>query len=194
MDIRTRKKDHVASATKKQVEYCLASGFEDMRFVHNSLPEMDLESVDMGCRLFGKKLSCPLIITGMTGGYSGAEKINQKLALAAQKNGIAFGLGSQRAMLEKPKLAPTFKVRKVAPDIPVIGNIGACQLEKYGVRRIREMLDCVEADALAIHLNPLQEVLQPEGDNKFSGIAKNIGVFCKELGLPVIVQISITKE
>ncbi len=188
MDIQSRKKDHVESATKKHVEYCPASGFEDIRFVHNSLPEIDLDSVDTSCRLFGKSLSSPLIITGMTGGYSGAEKINQKLAIAAQKNNIAFGLGSQRAMLEKPKLSSTFKVRKVAPDIPIIGNIGACQLEKYGVRKIREMLDAVEADVLAIHLNPLQEVLQPEGDNKFSGIVRHISIFAKELGLPVIVK------
>lgn len=124
----------------------------------------------------------------MTGGYPGAEKINLSLAAAAEKERLALGLGSQRAMIEKPELASTYKVRKAAPSIPLIGNIGACQLASYGVKKVREMLDSVEADALAIHLNPLQEVVQPEGDKKFSGILSQIGIFCRELGLPVIVK------
>jgi isopentenyl-diphosphate delta-isomerase len=188
MDIRSRKKDHVESARKKDVEYSFGAGFSDVRFVHNSLPEMDLDEVDTRSSLFGKKLLAPLIIVGMTGGYPDAEKINLKLASAAQDGGLAFGLGSQRAMLERPELASTYKVRKVAPDIPIIGNMGGCQLSKYGVKRIREMLDSVGADALAIHLNPLQEVCQPEGDKKFSGILEQIAVFSRDLGLPVIVK------
>ena len=188
MDIRSRKKEHVESARKRDVEYSFSSGFEDLRFVHDSLPERDFASVDSSCSIFGKKMAAPLIITGMTGGYPDAEKINLSLAAAAEKEGLALGLGSQRAMIERPELASTYKVRRNAPSIPLIGNIGGCQLEKYGVKKVREMLDSVEADALAIHLNPLQEMVQPEGDKKFAGILHQIGVFCRELGLPVIVK------
>lgn len=188
MDIRSRKKEHVESARKKDVEYQQSAGFADVRFVHNSLPERDLADVDCSASLFGKRLAAPLIIVGMTGGYPEAEKINLKLASAAQKEGFAFGLGSQRAMLEKPELARTYKVRKVALTIPVIGNIGAVQLKKYGVKKVRAMLDEVGADALAIHLNPLQEVCQPEGDSKFSGVLEQIGIFAKDIGLPLIVK------
>jgi isopentenyl-diphosphate delta-isomerase len=133
-------------------------------------------------------MAAPLIISGMTGGYPGAEKINLKLAVAAEKEGVALGLGSQRAMLEKPNLASTYQVRKVAPSIPLIGNLGGCQLAQYNVKKVREMLDGIGADALAIHLNPLQEVCQPEGDSKFSGIVGQIGAFSRDLGLPVIVK------
>ncbi len=188
MDIRSRKKDHVESAMRQDVEYSFPAGFSDVRFVHNSLPEMDASEADSSCLLFGKRLSAPIIIVGMTGGYPDSERINLSLASAAEKEGLAMGLGSQRAMLEKPELAATFKVRKAAPSIPLIGNIGGCQLQKYGVKKVREMLDAIEADALAIHLNPLQEVVQPEGDSKFSGVLSQIGSFAKDLGLPVIAK------
>ena len=188
IDIKSRKRDHVESARSRDVEYSLSAGFDDVRSVHQPLPEMAFDDVDSECRMFGKMLSAPILILGMTGGYPGAAKINAKLAAAAEKEGLAFGLGSQRAMLEKPALAATYKVRKVAPTIPLIGNIGGCQLAKYGVKKVREALDEVEADALAIHLNPLQEICQPEGDHDFSGILGQIGIFARELGLPVIVK------
>ncbi|VVC02204.1 Isopentenyl-diphosphate delta-isomerase [uncultured archaeon] len=188
MGIKSRKAEHVEAAMKKQVEYAQSAGFEDVHFVHNSLPESDLGSIDTRCSLFGKKMAAPLIISGMTGGYPGAEKINLKLAAAAEKEGLALGLGSQRAMLEKPNLASTYKVRKAAPSIPLIGNIGGCQLASYNVKKVREMLDTIEADALAIHLNPLQEVCQPEGDTKFSGMLAQIGIYARDLDLPVIVK------
>jgi len=188
MDIRSRKQDHVESARKQDVQYSFPAGFSDVRFVHSSLPEMEFGAVDTSATLFGKKMAAPLVIVGMTGGYPDAERINLKLAAAAEKEGLAMGLGSQRAMIEKPELASTFKVRKTAQTIPLIGNIGGCQLKKYGVKKVREMLDAVEADALAIHLNPLQEVVQPEGDSDFSGVLSQIGIFAKDLGLPVIVK------
>ncbi|MFA6328846.1 MAG: type 2 isopentenyl-diphosphate Delta-isomerase [Candidatus Micrarchaeia archaeon] len=187
-DIRSRKRDHVESARKKDIEYSQPAGFSDVRFVHQPLPEMALDDVDTQCRMFGKMLSSPLMLLGMTGGYPEAAKINAKLAAAAEKEGLAFGLGSQRAMIENPSLASTYKVRKVAPAIPIIGNIGGCQLKKYGVKKVREALDFVEADALAIHLNPLQELCQPEGDHDFSGILGQIEIFCRDLGMPVIVK------
>jgi len=188
VDIRSRKKDHVDSARKKDVEYKIGAGFSDVRFVHDSLPELDLGEINPACRMFGKKLASPLLIVAITGGYTEAGKINLTLAQAAENEQVAFGLGSQRAMIEKPELASTYKVRKVAPSIPLIGNIGGCQLEKYGVKKVREALDIVEADALAVHLNPLQEICQPEGDNRFRGITQQLGVFARDLGLPVIAK------
>ena len=188
MDIKSRKKDHVESARRKNVEYSVSAGFEDVRFVHQPLPEMAFDDVDTECRMFGKMLSAPIMVLGMTGGYPGAAKINAKLAAAAEKEGLAFGLGSMRAMIEKPSLSSTYKVRKIAPTIPLLGNIGGCQLARYGVKKVREALDEVGADALAIHLNPLQEVCQAEGDHDFSGILSQIGIFCRDLGLPVIVK------
>ena len=188
MDIRSRKQEHVEAARNKDVQYSFSTGFEDVRLVHSSLPEMDFKAIDCSSSLFGKKVSAPLIIVGMTGGYRDAERINLALAAAAEKEGLAMGLGSQRAMIEKPELASTYKVRKNAPTIPLIGNIGGCQLEKYGVKKVREALDIVEADALAIHLNPLQEACQPEGDHDFSGILEQIAIFSRDLGLPVIVK------
>jgi isopentenyl-diphosphate delta-isomerase len=188
MEISSRKKDHVEFARRGGVEYALSAGFEDVRFLHNPLPEMRSSDVDTECEMFGKKMAAPLIVLGMTGGYAGAEGINLRLAAAAEEKRIAMGLGSQRAMIENAELARTYKVRKAAPTIPLIGNIGAVQLQKIGVKKVREALDSVEADALAIHLNPLQEVCQPEGDHDFSGILKQIGIYCKDLGLPVIVK------
>jgi len=187
-DIRGRKQDHVESAMKGGVEYSFPAGFENVRFVHSPLSEMGTADVDCSAPLFGKRMFAPILIEAMTGGYPDATKINLALAAAAEKEGLAMGLGSQRAMVEKPELAATFKVRKVAPTIPLIGNIGGCQLKKYGVKRVREMLDVVEADALAIHLNPLQELVQPEGDADFSGIQGQIAAFARDLGLPVIVK------
>ncbi len=187
-DIRSRKKDHVEAAREGDVEYEIGAGFSDVRFVHDSLPELDLGEIDSACTMFKKKLSSPLLVAAITGGYPEAMKINLALAQACEEEQVAFGLGSQRAMIEKPELAPTYKVRKAAPSIPIIGNIGGCQLEKYGVKKVREALDAVEADALAIHLNPLQEICQPEGDSRFRGIGKAIGAFARDLGLPVIVK------
>ena len=188
MDIRSRKREHVDSAMQGEVEYSFRPGFDDLRLLHRPLPEMPLSAVDAGCSLFGKKMAAPIIIVGMTGGYADAKGINLRLAAACEEEGLAMGLGSQRAMIEKPELAHTYKVRKVAPAIPLIGNICAVQLAELGVGKVRDALDEVEADALAIHLNPLQEVIQPEGDHDFSGILAQISIFCKELGLPVIVK------
>ncbi|MEM4348339.1 MAG: type 2 isopentenyl-diphosphate Delta-isomerase [Candidatus Anstonellaceae archaeon] len=188
MKIKTRKKQHVDAAMKKQVEYFTSSGFSEIRFVHNSLPEIDYNDIDLTCKFFSKKLAAPIVISGMTGGYPRAKAINLALAAAAEKEGVAFGLGSQRAMLEHPETASTYKVRKVAPSIPIIGNIGACQLSFFEPAKVQEVLDKVEADALAIHLNPLQEMVQPEGDRKFSGILAKIEQFCNEISLPVIVK------
>jgi len=184
----SRKKDHVALVLDKGAQYDKTAGFERVDLIHNALPEISLESVDLSTRFLGKTVRYPILITGMTGGYGDAEKLNKSLAEAAQRHGLAFGVGSQRAMIEKPELARTYKVRDVAPDIPLLANIGAFQLKKYPIEKIESIVSAIEADALAIHLNPLQEVIQPEGDTDFSGILAAIGRTCEKLSVPVMVK------
>ncbi|MFH1785099.1 MAG: type 2 isopentenyl-diphosphate Delta-isomerase [Candidatus Micrarchaeota archaeon] len=184
----SRKKDHVDLVVDDGAQYAKTTGFERMDFVHNALPEISLQSVDLSTKFFNKKIKYPILITGMTGGYSDAEKINRQLAAAAQKYGLAFGVGSQRAMIEKPELAKTYKVRDVAPDIPLLSNIGAFQLKKYSTKQIESLVQDIEADALAIHLNALQEVIQPEGDTDFTGILAAIEKTCDGLSVPIIVK------
>lgn len=193
----SRKSEHVNICLEKQVESSAPSGFDDVSFLHNALPELDFGKIDLSCTMFGKDLKMPLVINAMTGGYSGAEVINTRLAEAAQEFKIALGLGSQRAMLENPSLAKTYKVRSVAPDVVLIGNLGVAQLKKYAPHKIKEMLFAIEADALAIHLNSLQECVQPEGDKDFEGCLKLIKNACDEIPLPIIVKetgAGITRE
>jgi isopentenyl-diphosphate delta-isomerase len=184
----SRKKDHVELVISKGAQYAKTTGFEKVEFIHNALPEISLDKVDLSLKFLGKRLLHPLLITGMTGGYSDAESINKGLAAAAEKFGLAFGVGSQRAMIEKPELAKTYRVRDVAPMIPLLSNIGAFQLKKYTFGQIDSIVQSIEADALAIHLNPLQEVIQPEGDTDFSGVLDAIARTCDKLSVPVIVK------
>lgn len=184
----SRKKDHVELVIRKGAQYEKTAGFERIDFIHDALPEISLDSVDLSTTFFGKKLSYPILITGMTGGYPDAEGINKALAKAAQENGFAFGVGSQRAMIEKPQLARTYVVRDVAPDIPLLSNIGAFQLKRYKPEQIESLVDAIKADALAVHLNPLQEVIQPEGDTDFSGVLDAIRRVCEYLPVPVLVK------
>lgn len=183
-----RKKDHVGIILNKDVRHRRSAGFERVEFVHCALPEINFDDVDLSCTFLGKRLHYPILIEGMTGGYKDAERINRQLASAAERHGIAFGVGSQRAMLEKPELKKTYMVRDVAPSIPLIGNIGAAQLKNYKLSAIEGLVSSIEADALAIHLNALQEVLQPEGDRDFSGVLKAIAQVCEKLDVPVIAK------
>lgn len=184
----SRKKDHVEIVISKGAQHAKSAGFDKVEFIHNALPEISLASVDLSVKFLRKDLRWPLLITGMTGGYNDAEKINLGLAEAAQRYGLAFGVGSQRAMIEKPALARTYRVRKAAPDIPLLSNIGAFQLKRYKFEQIDSLVQDIEADALAVHLNPLQEVIQPEGDTDFSGILEAISRTCDKLSVPVIVK------
>lgn len=188
MGIPKRKKDHIALSLKKESQYSFPAGFERIRLIHNALPECSLDDVDTSVKFLGAKISMPLVISAITGGYPKAKTINKKLAEAAQEARVAFGLGSQRAMIENPKLADTYKVRDVAPDIPVLANIGAAQLREYKLTKIEKLVSVVEADGLAVHLNPLQEVIQPEGDVDFSGVLNSISKVCDKLDVPVIVK------
>ncbi len=188
MTTESRKKDHVELVVKKGAQYEKTSGFERIDFVHNSLPEINFDEIDLSTQFLGKSLRYPVLITAMTGGYKDAKKINRDLASACQKHGLAFGLGSQRAMIENPGLKETYSVRDVAPDIPLIANIGAYQLKKYDFDQIESLVSSVEADALAVHLNPLQEIIQKEGDRDFSGILDAIRSTVEKLDVPIIAK------
>jgi isopentenyl-diphosphate delta-isomerase len=145
--------------------------------------------VDLTAEIFGTKLNAPILISSMTGGTEEAGEINRVLATAAQETGVAMGLGSQRAALEQPNLENTFKVRNEAPDILLFANLGAIQLNYgYGVEECQRAVDMVEADALYLHLNSLQEAVQPEGDTNFAGLLNKIELVCKTLDVPVIAK------
>ncbi len=184
-----RKADHLRINLEEDVRSALSTGFERYRFVHQALPEMDLAQVDTRVRIFGRELQAPVLISSMTGGTAEAAVINRRLAAAAQRVGVAMGVGSQRAALEHPQLAPTFHVREVAPDILLLANLGAVQLNYgYTADHCRRAVEMTEADALILHLNPLQEALQPEGDTNFAGLLRKIEAVCRALEVPVVVK------
>ncbi len=184
----SRKGEHVNTVLQKDVGFATSTGFEKMQFLHYALPELDYHKLDIKTSFLGKNLSAPFFVTGMTGGYDDAEKINTEIAEACEAEGIAFALGSQRAMIEKPELLKTYHVRRVAPSIFLAGNLGGFQAKKYTPMQVQEMLDAIEADALCIHLNPSQELTQPEGDCDWTGVLKAIENLCAELTLPVIAK------
>jgi isopentenyl-diphosphate delta-isomerase len=185
-----RKADHIKINLEQDVRSALTTGLERYHFIHEALPELDLETVDTTRILFRKKLSAPILISSMTGGTEEAGEINQRLAEAAQECGVAMGVGSQRAALEDPKQIPTYAItRKVAPDILLFANLGAVQLNYgYDIDECRHAVDMIQADALILHLNPLQEAVQEGGDTNFAGLAKKIEGISKKLEVPVIVK------
>lgn len=185
-----RKMEHLRISLEEDVRFRnLTTGLEGYRFVHQALPEINRDDIDLSITLLGKHLSAPLIISSMTGGTEEAELINKNLALAAQIHGLGMGVGSQRAALEEPTLSHTYWVRDVAPDILLLANLGAVQLNYgYGVEHCQRAVEMIEADGLILHLNPLQEALQPEGNTDFSGLLPKIEAVCRELTVPVIVK------
>jgi len=185
-----RKSDHIKINLEKDVRSGLTNGLEHYHFIHEALPELDLKAVGTTTNLFGKKLNAPILISSMTGGTEEAKLINQRLAEAAQIVGVPMGVGSQRAALEHPDLAETFSItRKVAPDILLFANLGAVQLNfGYSIDHCRRAVDMLQANALILHLNPLQEALQAGGDTNFAGLAKKIEKICKKLEVPIIVK------
>jgi len=185
-----RKADHIRINLEEDVSAKgVASGFDDWRFVHRALPEIDLDQVDLTGRLLDHTLRAPLLISCMTGGTEQARVINERLARVAQERGLAMGLGSCRVLLERPEVLPTFDVRPLAPDIVLLANLGAVQLNR-GVTAsdCRRLLDMLRADILVLHLNPLQEALQPEGDTCFADLLPKISTLCSTLQAPVIVK------
>jgi len=190
MTVEQRKADHIRINLEEDVNFDrLTVGFERYRFVHQALPELDLNQVDLTTTFLGKRLNAPLLISCMTGGTEQARLINRNLAAGAQQYGIAMGLGSQRAGLVHPEKVDTFKVRDVAPDVLLFANLGAVQFNYgYGIDECRRVVDMIEADALVLHLNPLQEAVQPEGDVNFADLARKIEAVCRRLEVPVIAK------
>ncbi len=183
-----RKLDHIRICIEKEVEVGWRP-FEDVSLVHRALPEINAGEIDTRCRFFGKELAFPFMITGMTGGHPETKDINVNLALAAQEVGVAMGVGSQRAALEIPEVEETFSaVREAAPDIPIVGNIGAVQLVREGPEVIDRLAEMIGADALAVHLNFLQEAIQPEGDRDATGCLDAIERLCRDAAYPVIAK------
>ncbi len=188
----SRKLDHIKICLNKDVQAKTKSaGFDDVEFVHRALPESNLANINTKSKLFGHEFSAPIIISAMTGGHPVAEKINKTLAIAAQELGIGLGLGSQRAALENPQLEKTYSIaREYAPEAFLIGNIGAPQLVDGTIelKEAQKVIDIIDGNALAIHLNALQEAIQPEGDSNYSGVIQAIDKLAEELDVPIIIK------
>ncbi|HUS60444.1 MAG TPA: type 2 isopentenyl-diphosphate Delta-isomerase [Nevskiaceae bacterium] len=183
-----RKRDHLKICLGEEVEVGSA-GFESYFFVHNALPEINFEKIDTSVRFLGKKLQAPILISSMTGGTKQAGLINHHLAQAAQKVGVAMAVGSQRVAIKNSRLISSFQVRDVAPDVLLFANLGAVQLNYgFGIRECRQAVEMIEADGLILHLNPVQETIQPEGNTNFSGLLSKIEKITQSLEMPVIVK------
>ena len=187
-DIKQRKADHIEIAARGDGDFRKTTLLEQVHLVHQALPELHTDAVDLSCQLFGRRLDAPLLITGMTGGTEEAAAINRDLAVAAERANVAFGVGSQRAMSLHPELAGTYQVRDVAPEVLLIGNIGAVQAAELGSDGVQELVSAIGADALAVHLNPGQELIQAGGDRDFRGLADAIGELVGALDVPVLVK------
>lgn len=188
--IEDRKRQHIETVLDKDVSAKgVTTGFENYYFEHIALPEIDLSDVDTSSNLFGRRLALPFLISSMTGGAGVSRDINLRLAEVAQSMGIAMGVGSQRAAIEDPSLTETFRVRKVAPDILLFANLGAVQLNYgYGPEQAKRAVESIEADALFLHINPLQEAVQKGGDSNWSGLLDKIGNVVEALDVPVVIK------
>ena len=185
-----RKSDHIRINLEEDVQNReIATGLEQLRFMHNALPELNLDEIDLRCSFLGRPLKAPILISSMTGGVERGWEITRRLAIAAQELGCAIGVGSQRAAIEDPPRARYFQVRDVAPDVLLLANLGAVQLNYgFGPDECRRAVDMIGADALVLHLNAMQEALQPEGNRDFSGLLHRIANVCGALDVPVIVK------
>jgi isopentenyl-diphosphate delta-isomerase len=189
-EIENRKSEHLRVCIEEDVEFQqLTSGLEKYRFTHCCLPELDRSDIELGTTFLGKSLKAPILISSMTGGTELAHLVNTRLATVAQRYGLAMGVGSQRIALEQPELAPTFAVRSLAPDILLLANLGAVQLNYgCGLEDCLKLVELLEADALILHLNPLQELVQSGGDSNFKGLLAKIQQICAQLPVPVIAK------
>lgn len=185
-----RKSDHIRINLEEDVGFrSLTTGLERYRFLHQALPELDLTQVDTRVEFLGKTLQAPLLISSMTGGTEKADVINRTLAQAAEATGIAMGVGSQRVALNDEKFAKSFTLRPLAPTTVLLANLGAVQLNYgYGLDHCQRAVDMLEADALILHFNALQEAVQPEGDVNFAGLLKRIEQICQKLTVPVLAK------
>ncbi len=186
--IRTRKADHLRIVAEEEVAHSSATLLDGVRLFHQALPEIDLESVDTTASFFGRRLRAPLLITSMSGGTEMAGTLNRDLATVAAKHGIAFGVGSQRIILDQPEALADFAVRRQIPDSVLLGNIGGAQLVQHDTEAIAGLKEQIEADALCVHLNAAQELVQPEGDCHFAGIADALEKLSGRLPGQVLVK------
>jgi len=190
VDISQRKTDHIDLCATGDVGFKAKTNlFEEVELVHDAVPELSLDDLDPSLTLFGKKLSAPIIIAAMTGGNEKARQINLELARIADEEGYGFGLGSQRAMLDASAgRDPTYDVRAVAPNVLLLGNIGAVQARASGKAALEDLVGRVRADALCVHLNPAMEIVQPGGDRDFGGIVETLAELADSLSVPVIAK------
>jgi isopentenyl-diphosphate delta-isomerase len=187
--ITDRKHEHLAIAGSPEVQMTVSNGLEAIRFEPIALPELDLDEIDTSVRFLGKTLSLPLMIASMSGGTLESQKLNEQLAVAAQATGIALALGSMRIALENPLQRAAFELRSFAPTIPILANIGGAQLREVdGVKGALKCIEIADADALIVHLNPLQEALQPNGDTRWTGVKQAIAQLVKESHVPVVIK------
>jgi isopentenyl-diphosphate delta-isomerase len=184
-----RKDDHIRINLDQPVQSGLKTGFEGVKFVHQALPELDYNKLNTTTSFLGKSLQFPLLISSMTGGTEKGQLINEHLAKVAETKGIAIGLGSMRILLEEPKYLKTFDVRTIAPTALLLANLGAIQLN-YGVdaKQCKWLVEQVQADGLILHLNVLQELVQPEGNKNWEGLLIKIEALIKDLPIPIIVK------
>jgi isopentenyl-diphosphate delta-isomerase len=186
----SRKSEHVRIVLDEDVAAKgVYTGFAAYRLPHDALPELDLAEIDTTTIFLGKPMRAPLLVSSMTGGAHDVARINMALAEAAETLGLAMGVGSQRSAIRDEQVAYTYQVRRVAPSIPLLANLGAVQLNYgYGVDECRRAVEMIEADALILHLNPLQEAVQPEGNTNFKGLLTRIEQVCAHVGVPVIAK------
>ncbi|MDX1501947.1 MAG: type 2 isopentenyl-diphosphate Delta-isomerase [Thermoanaerobaculia bacterium] len=185
---RDRKAEHIDLALDERMQL-RSSFFDAWRFEHQALPEVDFAEIDVSTEFLGYRLQAPFLISCMTGGTGQATRINHNLAIGAEETGIAVGVGSQRKALEDPAQAASFQIRDLAPSVPLLGNLGAVQLNYgYDLAHCRAAVDMISADALVFHLNPLQEAIQPEGDLDFSGLVEKLRDVAARLPVPVIAK------
>ncbi|HEY9879027.1 MAG TPA: type 2 isopentenyl-diphosphate Delta-isomerase [Leptolyngbyaceae cyanobacterium] len=190
LETQDRKADHIRICLDADVQcHQSTTGLERYRFIHCCLPELDQRDIDLRTSFLGKLVGAPLLISSMTGGTEQAQRINERLAVVAQRYRLAMGVGSQRVAVEKPEVRDTFAVRSVAPDILLLANLGAVQLNyNYGLDQCQRVVDWLEADALILHLNPLQECVQTQGDTNFKGLLGKIEQLCASLPVPVVAK------
>lgn len=190
LETQARKADHLRVCLENDVQFRqTTSGFERYRFTHCCLPELNYADIDLHTTFLGKPLSAPLLISSMTGGTEQAKLINFRLAAIAQQYHLAMGVGSQRVAVENPAVVESFAIRSVAPDALLFANLGAVQLNnRYGLEECQQIVDSLAADALILHLNPVQECVQTKGDRNFHGLLEKIARLCADLPVPVIAK------
>lgn len=188
--IAQRKLDHIAISLSAAADFqTVRPGFDAYHFLHLALPELDLDAIDLSCEFLGHRLQAPILIASMTGGVEKASVINRNLAIAAERLGLAMGLGSQRITVTHPETLASFQVRDVAPHVPLFGNLGAVQLNYgFGPAEVHGLVEAVGADGLFLHLNPLQEAVQPEGDRNFAGLIAKIRQLCQSVPFPILAK------